>query len=108
MSFQQKTSLLLLPLEHLYVSLRDGHHLRQNFLNMQVLHLVPEDCRDAVVAVVMVVAAMCDHAGANAGEVRGNGGGRQEANAPLLICRVQKMNFVNTCSRKELTSSPRI
>ena len=103
MSFQQKTSLLLLPLEHLYVSLRDGHHLRQNFLNMQVLHLVPEDCRDAVVAVVMVVAAvcdadvavvmvvaaMCDHAGANAGEVQSNGGGRQEANAPLLIGRVQ-------------------
>jgi hypothetical protein len=44
---------------------------------------------DAVVAVVMVVAAMCDHAGANAGEVRSNGGGRQEANAPLLIGRVQ-------------------
>ena len=83
MSFQQKTSLLLLPLEHLYVSLRDGHHLRQNFLNVQILNLVPEDCRDAVVALcccsggdsgvpVVVTAvcdhvtAVCDHAGANA------------------------------------------
>jgi hypothetical protein len=35
---------LLLSLEHLYVSLGNGHHLRQDLLNMQVLHLVPERC----------------------------------------------------------------
>ncbi len=84
-AFQQKTSLLLLPLEHLYVSLRDGHHLRQNFLNMQVLHFVPEDCRDAVVAVVMVVAAVCDHAGANAEEVLSNRSKRTTADWPRAI-----------------------
>ena len=47
---EREKGLLLLSLEHLYVSLGNGYHLRQNLLNVQVLHLVPEDWGDMMAA----------------------------------------------------------